>query len=181
MLYRSRQQTLKRTLSSAKEGLFGVRIRAVIRWVCINNSIACCRATFPALVYLNMMCLMLMMNCMALASCWYRLSSWTKVVNAVCPVISSFLTPLILLYIPECHQLRLLMSSCHHLKIHCCQHCVVHLTYLAPRLCFVHAVSFSLFSSMRGRQQLSHPVLLRSPNGPNAHPQENKHLMWRES
>ena len=31
MLYRSRQQTLRRTLSSAKEGLFGVRIRNVVR------------------------------------------------------------------------------------------------------------------------------------------------------
>jgi len=33
---------------------------------------------------------------------------------------------------------------------------------------------FSLFS-MRGRHELSHPVL-RPPNGPNARPQENKQL-----
>jgi breakpoint cluster region protein len=31
MSYRSRQQTLKRTLSNAKEGLFGVRLKAVLR------------------------------------------------------------------------------------------------------------------------------------------------------
>ena len=36
-----------------------------------------------------------------------------------------------------------------------------------------------IFSFVRGRQQLSHPVL-RPPNGPNARPQENKHLTWRE-
>ena len=36
-----------------------------------------------------------------------------------------------------------------------------------------------LLSSMRGRQQLSHPVL-RPPSRPSAHPQENKHLPWRE-
>jgi len=34
-------------------------------------------------------------------------------------------------------------------------------------------------SPMRGRQQLSHPVL-RPSSGPNARPQENKHLTWRE-
>jgi len=34
---------------------------------------------------------------------------------------------------------------------------------------------FLLFSSMRGRQQLSCPVL-RPPNGPNARPQDNIHL-----
>ena len=33
----------------------------------------------------------------------------------------------------------------------------------------------SLFSSMRGRQQLSCPVL-RPPSGPNARPQDNMHL-----
>ena len=38
MTYRSRLQTIKRTLSMAKGGLFGVRIRAVTRSVCI----ACC-------------------------------------------------------------------------------------------------------------------------------------------
>jgi len=32
-----------------------------------------------------------------------------------------------------------------------------------------------LFSSMRGQQQLSCPVL-RPPSGPNAHPQDNMHL-----
>jgi len=37
----------------------------------------------------------------------------------------------------------------------------------------------SLFSSMQGRQQLSCPVL-RPPSGPNACPQDNIHLTYRE-
>ena len=37
MFYRSRRQTLRRALSSAKEGLFGVMIRAVVR--CVFDSI----------------------------------------------------------------------------------------------------------------------------------------------
>jgi len=40
-------------------------------------------------------------------------------------------------------------------------------------------ILLSLFSSMRGRQQLSCPVL-RPPNGPNARPQDNLHLAQRE-
>ena len=40
---------------------------------------------------------------------------------------------------------------------------------------FIIAPSLLFFSSMRGRQQLSCPVLT-PPSGPNARPQDNMHL-----
>jgi len=42
-------------------------------------------------------------------------------------------------------------------------------------VCCLTSKATLLFSSMRGRQQLSCPVL-RPPSGPNARPQDNMHL-----